>query len=59
MRVGKAKPHPVRESEKCNTLFIWKNTFRSDGILLVPFPSAVLPTSPATVPRVAYEVTGL
>ncbi len=59
MRVRKAKPRPVPESERCNTLFMWKNTFRTDGILLGPFPGAVLPTSPVRGPRKACEITGL
>ena len=53
MRVRKAKPRQVREIENCITLFIWKNTFRTDGILLGPFPGAVSPTSPVERSRSA------
>ncbi len=51
MRARKAKPRPVPESERCNTLFMWKNTFRTDGVLLGPFPGAVLPEPGYETPR--------
>ena len=37
----KAKPRQACETGKCNTLFLWKNAFTTDRMVLVPFLGAV------------------